>query len=189
MVQKLEILCQTNVSYFCINTYCQFNDIGRVYLIKICINCHFFLDKVTCASNGDFLSDNVPTCAVPKTCVNASNPTNKSGLANPSQTSVKAYRSIEYTCKVPSNVMDTHGKKYKLDCLGSGNFATPTWDATPCREAANCTGDIPIPPKTSGLDNSTSSLATMKEWDEAIYKCKDSSHVVGKIKIIKMTNN
>ena len=149
--------------------------------------CIFFLDSFICGSNGDFLYDNFPACAVPKICSNFSNPTNESGLSNPRQTSVKAYRSIEYRCKDPSKVMDTHGKKYRLDCLESGNFATPTWDATPCRDPVSCTGSPrPIPPYTSGLNAHASieyksNLAWMVEWDEAIYKCRDSNHVVGKI--------
>ena len=137
-----------------------------------------FLDAFICAPNGKFLYDNFPACAVPKVCSNFSTPTNESGLAIPSQTSVKSYRSINYGCKDPSKVMDIHGKKYILDCLESGNFATPAWPV--CRDAANCTGPIPIPPNTTSLDNSTSNLDTMVEWDEAVYKCRDSNHVVGK---------
>ena len=116
-------------------------------------------------------------------CENASNPTNDSGLSSPSATSVKAYRSVDYTCKNSSLVMDTHGKKYSILCKSDGTFATPTWPT--CREAANCTGEIPAPPQSSLLQNSTSNLVALMEFDDAIFKCKDSSHVVGTFEIIE----
>ena len=125
----------------------------------------------------------MPTCAVPKVCENAPTPSNESGLAGPAQSSVKSFRSVEYECRNSSLVMDTHGKKYKLECGEDGSFATPTWapsGSIVCREAKNCTETIPTPPESSLLQNSTSNLADMMEWDKAIYKCKDSNHVVGK---------
>ena len=153
-----------------------------------------FLDSVTCASNGQFISDTLPTCSVPKVCNNAPNASDASGLANPIESNVKAHRSVPYSCKNSSLVMDTHGKEYRLDCNEDGSFAAPTWPV--CREAGNCTGyrtaptetvpesiymeTIPVPPDVSGLENSTSNLVAMMEWDEAVYKCKDSNHVVGK---------
>ena len=138
-----------------------------------------FLDSVTCASNGDFIPDTIPMCSVPKTCTNAT--TNLTELADPTQTSVKAYRSISYKCKNSSLVMDTHGKEYKLVCNEDGNFATPATleDWPKCRVAKNCTGSLPIPSESSKLENSTSNLVELMEWDEAVYKCKDNSHVVG----------
>ena len=132
------------------------------------------------------MSDNFPTCAVPKTCNNVPTPTAESKLANSSQASVKAYRSIEYTCKNSSDVMETHGRKYKLNCLEEGNFDTPTWPS--CKAPLNCTGPIPIPSNTSNLANSTSDLVTMMEWDEAVYKCEDSNHVIGKKSISCIKN-
>ena len=79
--------------------------------------------------------------------------------------------------------MDTHGKKYSILCKSDGTFATPTWPT--CREPANCTGDIPAPPQSSLLQNSTSNLVALMEFDDAIFKCKDSSHVVGTFEKIK----
>ena len=131
-----------------------------------------------CNSNGDFIPDSLPQCEVPKVCENASIPLNDSGLSAPSANSVKAFRSVDYSCTNSSLVMDTHGKKYSIVCNSDGTFATPDWPT--CREAANCTGDIPAPPASSKLENSTSNLADLLEFDEAIFKCSDSSHVVGK---------
>ena len=76
--------------------------------------------------------------------------------------------------------MNTYGKVYKLECNEDGSFTIPTWSSIVCREPANCTGTIPVPSEASLLQNSTSNLAELMEWDEAVYKCKDSSHVVGK---------
>ena len=143
----------------------------------------FLLDSIPCAENGDFIFTTIPTCAVPKVCENAPTPSNESGLAGPAQSSVKSFRSVEYECRNSSLVMDTHGKKYKLECGEDGSFAAPTWapsGSIVCREAKNCTETIPTPPESSLLQNSTSNLADMMEWDKAIYKCKDSNHVVGK---------
>ena len=112
-------------------------------------------------------------------CENASIPLNDSGLSAPSANSVKAYRSVDYSCTNSSLVMDNHGKKYSIVCNADGTFATPDWPT--CREAANCTGDIPAPPPSSKLENSTSNLADLLEFDDAIFKCSDSSHVVGKL--------
>ena len=117
-------------------------------------------------------------------CENASNPTNDSGLSPPSTTTVKAYRSVDYTCTNSSLVMDTHGKKYSILCNADGTFATPAWPT--CREAANCTGDIPVPSLSSKLENSTSNLAELKEFDDAVFSCADSSHVVGKNRMVKI---
>ena len=139
----------------------------------------FFLDSFTCATNGEFSSEELPTCSVPKICSNPPNVTDDSGLATPSQSSVKAYRSVSYFCKNTSLVMNTHGKEYKVLCKADGNFAVLDESVT-CRVAANCTGPIPVPPESSNMDNSTTSLATLKEFDEAVYKCTDTSHVVGK---------
>jgi hypothetical protein len=74
--------------------------------------------------------------------------------------------------------MNTHGKEYKLICTAEGSFADPVFPA--CREAENCSGPLLVPPESSKMENSTTDLATLKEWDEAVYKCTDSSHVVGK---------
>ena len=76
--------------------------------------------------------------------------------------------------------MDTHGKKYSRVCNSDGEFAT--LPSLTCREAVNCTGEIPAPPESSKLENSTSNLVDLKEFDDAVFKCKDSSHVVGKKK-------
>jgi len=112
-------------------------------------------------------------------CSEPPNATDDSGLANPSETSVKAYRSVSYACKNTSLVMTTHGKEYKLACNEDGSFAAYSADVT-CRVAANCSGPLRVPPESSKMENSTTDLATLKEFDEAVYKCKDSSHVVGK---------
>ena len=139
------------------------------------------LDSVTCASSGEFITETLPTCSVPKTCSNPPNATDDSGLGNPSQTSVKAHRSVSYVCKNTSLVMTTHGKEYKLGCNADGSFAESAIPAdVTCRVAANCSGPLQVPPESSKMENSTTDLATLKEWDEAVYKCKDSSHVVGK---------
>ena len=116
-----------------------------------------------------------PECAVPKVCSGAPSPSNDSKLATAATDSEKAYRNIQYSCKDTSQVTDI-GKHYKLLCKADGSFSTPEWPK--CRNATNCTGPIPIPPEASGLANSTTDLTNMKEWDEAAYKCKDSSHVI-----------
>ena len=133
---------------------------------------------MTCDTSGEFISSSWPTCSVPKVCDGAPNPSNDSSLATSSETAVKAYRSVSYSCKDPTQVIDT-GKKYILNCLANGNFAAPSWPT--CRNASKCVGPILIPTAASGLANSTSDLSTMREWDDAVYKCVESSHVVGKL--------
>ena len=76
--------------------------------------------------------------------------------------------------------MDTHGKEYIVACNENGNFTDPEDSWPTCREAQNCTGEIPIPDASSKMENATTDLAVLKEFDEVVYKCKDSSHVVGK---------
>lgn len=135
---------------------------------------------MTCDSSGEFISSTSwsQTCSVPKVCDSVPIPSNDSGLANSTKTSVKAYRSVSYSCKDPTQVIDT-GRKYILNCLENGNFETPSWPT--CRNPSNCAGPIPMPAEASGLANSTSDLTTMREWDEAIYKCIACNEVVGKL--------
>lgn len=131
--------------------------------------------EIKCASDGRFPTG-WPVCSIPKVCPDPPAAGNNSTLTlTPAgQTGIKAYRSAIYACPNAGEVTD-EGKTIELACLPTGVYAPrSTWPL--CRAAKDCPGPVPVPPESSGLANSSSTVA--KEGDQATYTCKESGWTV-----------
>ena len=92
-----------------------------------------------------------------------------SGFSPLTSDPVKVGEKVNYRCSESGNVYDTN--KYAVaTCADTGDISLPTVDGTKCREPKSCK-DTPEPPAESNLDKSEST--DLKEYDEAVFKCKD----------------
>lgn len=127
---------------------------------------------LTCAADGS-LATIWPPCLIPATCPTPPDlqATNTSlVLKGDTPSPVKAHRKVQYEC--PDGQTTDEGPVISLACQPDGTYADRTeWPN--CREKVVCNDSIPIPSPTSGLANSTSTIAF--EGDKVEYSCSNTT--------------
>ena len=79
---------------------------------------------------------------------------------------------LNFVCGTTGHVYGNTDKYVKALCQTNGDLAKPgNVDAADCRAPVDCNSTIPKPTVESHLLDSTST--GLKEYDEAVFKCKD----------------